>query len=81
VHQQQETSILEQLAILSAVYGLGAKMDLLKEITKSYPELTMEDFLPKSGSILLQDDSDGQGAYIAKWEYSKPIPEGFKLGK
>ena len=33
------------------------------------------------GSIRLRDDSDGQGAYIEKWEYSKPIPEGFKLGK
>jgi hypothetical protein len=33
------------------------------------------------GSILLRDDSDGQGAYIAKWDYSKPIPEGLSLGK
>ena len=56
-------------------------MDLLKEITESYPELTMEDFSPKNGSILLQDDSDGKGAYIAKWEYSKPIPTGLKVGK
>jgi len=30
---------------------------------------------------LLQDDSDGNGAYIAKWEYSKPLPEGMKVGK
>jgi hypothetical protein len=26
-------------------------------------------------------DSDGVGAYIAKWEYSKPIPSGLTLGK
>jgi len=29
----------------------------------------------------LCDDSDGLGAYIAKWEYPKPIPAGLKLGK
>jgi hypothetical protein len=56
-------------------------MDLYKEITATYPELTDKDFLPGDGIILLQDDSDGQGAYIAKWEYSKPIPKGLKLGK
>jgi hypothetical protein len=33
------------------------------------------------GSILLKDDSDGLGAYISKWEYSQPIPEGLALGK
>jgi hypothetical protein len=31
--------------------------------------------------IILQDDSDGVGAYIAEWKYSKPIPEGLTLGK
>ena len=56
-------------------------MDLFTEITTTYPELTDKDFLPGDGAILLQDDSDGQGAYIAKWKYSKPIPEGLKLGK
>jgi hypothetical protein len=30
---------------------------------------------------LLKNDSDDQGDYIAKWEYSKPIPAGLKLGK
>ena len=55
-------------------------MDLFTEITKVYPELTDADFSQK-GSIRLRDDSDGLGAYIEKWEYSKPIPEGLKLGK
>ena len=60
---------------------LGAqKMDLYTQITNVYPELTTEDFRP-NGLIELQDDSDGQGAYISKWEYSKPIPDGLKLGK
>jgi hypothetical protein len=54
-------------------------MDLYSQIKKTYPELKESDFT--YGSIRIQDDSDGIGAYIAKWEYSKPIPEGLSLGK
>ena len=53
---------------------------LYEQIIEIYPELENSDELAK-GSIRLQDDADGQGAYIAKWEYPKPIPEGLKLGK
>ena len=53
-------------------------MELNEIIKAAYPELTSNDFLTK---IILQDDSDGIGAYIAKWEYSKPIPSGLTLGK
>lgn len=56
-------------------------MTLWKEITTVYPELTDADFHPQNGQIVLQDDSDGLGAYIAKWNYVKPIPNGLKLGK
>lgn len=56
-------------------------MSLYDDLIAALPELTNEDFDCQSGTILLQDDSDGQGAYIAKWEYEKPIPKGFKLGK
>lgn len=56
-------------------------MDLWEQITATYPELTNEDFYPGTGVISLRDDSDGLGAYIEKWEYSKPIPTGLKLGK
>jgi hypothetical protein len=55
-------------------------MDLFTQITAAYPELTEEDFRPITGSITLRDDGDGI-QYIAKWEYSKPIPAGLKLGK
>ena len=55
-------------------------MSLLNEIMDIYPELTIEDFNMKQ-TIVLRDDSDGFGAYIEQWNYSKPIPEGFKLGK
>ena len=55
-------------------------MSLYDQIIEVYPELTDNDFI-LNGVILLQDDSDGVGAYIAKWEYSKPIPTGLKFGK
>jgi len=59
-------------------------MELIDKIIEVYGELAENDFAafaPEKGLILLQDDSDGVGAYIAKWEYSKPIPAGLKLGK
>jgi hypothetical protein len=55
-------------------------MSLYDEIISIYPELSNDDFGIR-GTIELQDDSDGQGAYISKWEYSKPIPNGMKVGK
>ena len=55
-------------------------MDYWTQITTVYPELTDADFMPPNGSIFLKDDGDGI-QYIAKWEYSKPIPAGLKLGK
>jgi hypothetical protein len=55
-------------------------MTLWEKIIAVYPELTDADFHPISGNISLQDDGDGV-AYIEKWEYSQPIPEGMKLGK
>lgn len=56
-------------------------MSLFQTIVESYPELVDADFDPDKGSILLQNDSDGAGDYIAKWSYHKPIPIGLKLGK
>lgn len=55
-------------------------MSLWQEIISAYPELTDKDFHPIFGDINLKDDGDGI-VYIAKWNYSKPIPEGLKLGK
>ena len=57
-------------------------MDLIDKIIAAYPELAItpdhDEFA--YGSIELRDEGDGV-AYIAKWEYSKPIPAGLKLGK
>jgi hypothetical protein len=55
-------------------------MQLWEKIIEAYPEINPTDDFEKLG-IVLVDDSDGQGAYIEKWTYSKPIPEGLTLGK
>jgi len=48
---------------------------LSEKIKQIYPSLTEQDFLTV---ILLQNDSDGKGDYIAKWEHptlAKPTDE------
>ena len=55
-------------------------MGLFQELKEALPELTDADFGPM-GTIILQNDSDGLGDYIAKWDYAKPLPDGFTLGK
>jgi len=50
-------------------------MNLFEKIMAIYPQLTEMDFLRK---IQLQNDSDGKGDYIAKWEHptlAKPTDE------
>ena len=42
-------------------------MTLHDKIMAIYPELTDRDFL--FGVIVLQDNSDGNGPYIAKWNH------------
>jgi hypothetical protein len=41
-------------------------MTLYEKIMALYPELTDKDFMTV---ITLQNDSDGNGDYIAKWEH------------
>ena len=41
-------------------------MTLYEKIISIYPELTDNDFMTV---IKLQNDSDGKGDYIAKWEH------------
>jgi hypothetical protein len=54
---------------------------LYEKIKTIYPELTTEDFMPL-GTILLQNDSDGKGDYIAKWDHpTLPRPTDAQLGK
>ena len=63
--------------LFSSSNGKGRIM-LYDKIKTIYPELTNADFAPITGTISLQDDSDGKGAYIAKWEHptlAKPTDE------
>ena len=55
-------------------------MTIYAQVIAAYPELETSSAL-YDGTIILQNDSDGAGDYIAKWDYSKPIPAGLKLGK
>jgi hypothetical protein len=53
-------------------------MHLWEQIIEAFPEIEASDNFANLG-IELQDDGDG--AYIAKWAYSKPLPKGFSVGK
>lgn len=55
-------------------------MELWEKIIEAYPEIQPTDNFDRLG-IYLRDDADGKGAYIEKWEYSKPVPQGLKIGK
>ena len=51
---------------------------IIEKIKTIYPELTNADFSPVSGTILLQNDSDGKGDYIKSWNHptlAKPTDE------
>ena len=53
-------------------------MTLYDKIIALYPELTGRDFLTV---IALQNDSDGRGDYIAKWDHpTLPRPTDEQLG-
>ena len=54
-------------------------MTLIEKILALYPELTGADFNRlRGGTICLDNNSDGKGDYIAKWEHptlAKPTDE------
>jgi len=53
-------------------------MTLYEKIISLYPSLTLQDFVTV---ITLQNDSDGKGDYIAKWEHpTLPRPTDEQLG-
>jgi hypothetical protein len=50
-------------------------MILYDKIVRIYPTLNPADFYPVTGTIVLQNDSDGRGDYIKEWNHpvlSKP---------
>jgi hypothetical protein len=44
-------------------------MTLYEKIKSIYPTLSDEEFVPPTGSIRLQNDSDGKGDYIKSWNH------------
>jgi hypothetical protein len=53
-------------------------MTLHEKVVLLYPELTYLDFIGDNATIFFQNDSDGRGDYIAKWEhpdYPQPTEE------
>ncbi len=53
-------------------------MTLYEKIIILYPSLNMDDFMPITGTIILQNDSDGKGDYIKSWNhpsFAKPTQE------
>ena len=52
-------------------------MSLYEMIIAEYPELADSQEI-RTGSIILRNDSDGTGDYIAKWEYTKPLTSALK---
>ena len=44
-------------------------MTLVEKILKFYPELSIDDFNTIEPTIVVQNDMDGRGDYIAKWEH------------
>ena len=52
-------------------------MTLYEKIKQLYPQLEDKDFYT---AITLQNDSNGKGDYIAKWEHALPKPTDEQLG-
>ena len=44
-------------------------MTLAQKIKSIYSELTNTDFRPVTGTIIIQNDSDGNGDYIKSWNH------------
>lgn len=43
--------------------------NLFEKLINLYPSLTINDFIPPLGTIMLQNDSDGKGDYIKFWNH------------
>jgi hypothetical protein len=51
-----------------------AELTLKEKIIAEFPELEGSDLF-WNNTINLVDRSDGKGVVIARWDYSKPLPE------
>lgn len=53
---------------------MATNQTLFDKVIAAFPELTENALLFINGTIILQNDSDGSGDYIAAWNYSQPLP-------
>ena len=49
---------------------MAGNSDLAKKIKKVHPSIADDDFLVGTGTILLQNNLDGKGDFIAEWNHS-----------
>ena len=49
-------------------------MTLYEKIKQIHPSLVDADFAPMTGTIVLQNDSDGKGDYIKEWNHANTKP-------
>jgi hypothetical protein len=59
---------------------INAEPSLSQQLLAACPELTKDNFRA-NGEVECQNDMDGKGTYISKWDLDLPIPEGFTFGK
>ena len=62
-----ETSLVKKL--LQFLLPKKIRQKILNNLVEKYLNLSMKDFLPPTGTIMLQNDSDGKGDYIKEWNH------------
>jgi len=55
-------------------------LSMYDKLIKEFPALK-DSLAFYDGTIVLQNDADDAGDYIAKWDYTESLPKGFKVGK
>lgn len=53
---------------------MPANQTLIEKVISAFPELAENQVPFITKEIILQNDLDETGDYIAKWEYEKPLP-------
>lgn len=57
-------------------------MTLVEKILTIYPQLTISDFIQPLGTIVVQNNWDGRGDYIERWEHpTHPRPTDEQLAE
>lgn len=54
---------------------MATSKTLYEKVIEAFPELEGNHEVFITQQIILQNDSDGTGDYIRKWDYSSPVPE------